>query len=184
MRTWMRSRIGPPGEPGLIASSSCRSEASRLSACWYSADGSEDWLCSVTTSAALRAHARTGRLPELRIHFLEVVAVHEHLARLAAHALRDEPFRFHHVDQTGRTAEPDPHLALEIRNGRLAGADDDPCRLVVQLVLVELETARPRLLVVRGNRVVEDRLSLLPQEAREPCALLFADIRPVKPDTA
>src|SRR6187401_2641585 len=107
MRTWMRSRMGLPGEPGLIASSSCRSEASRLSACWYSADGSEDWLCSVTTSAALRAHARTGVrlkpdttwLPELRIHFLEVVAIHEHLARFAADARRHEPFRFHHVDQ-------------------------------------------------------------------------------------
>ena len=45
-------------------------------------------------------------LPQLGVDFLEVVLVHQDLA-LAAGRLRDDAFRFHHVDETRSAAEAD-----------------------------------------------------------------------------
>src|SRR6185503_2743552 len=170
MSTRIRSRTTPPDAPGLAVSISWRSTASRRSACWYSVAGSDDWLCSVATTAVSSAHtmpalapglperlngvpagaparpAAAGGcgatlLPKLRIHFLEVTAVDKHLAGLAANARRHQPLCFHHVHQAGGAAEPDAHLPLQIRDRGLAGAHDDPRGLVVELVLLELEPA-------------------------------------------
>src|SRR5688572_29992811 len=87
----------------------------------------------------------TRGLSELCIDFLEVPAIDQHLARLAAGAGRDESFGLHHVHEPRRAAEPNPHLALQIRDGRLARADDDARGLVVELVLLVLDAARPGL---------------------------------------
>src|SRR4029077_15015324 len=105
-------------------------------------------------------------------------------ARFAACTGRDEPFGLHHVHETRGAAEPDPQLPLEIRDRRLAAADDDARGFVVEVVLLELRAFRSRLLVLCRDRVVEDRFALLAKEAREPRALLLRDIRPVKPDAA
>ena len=42
-------------------------------------------------------------LPKLRIHFLEVLAAHQHFARLAAGGGRDEALGLHHVNQASGT---------------------------------------------------------------------------------
>src|SRR5688572_3166134 len=105
-------------------------------------------------ASRVRLKADTTALTALCIDFLEVPAIDQHLARLAAGAGRHESFSLHHVHEPCGAAESKPHLALQICNGRLAGADDDACRLVVELVLLELDAARPGFLFLRGDRVV------------------------------
>src|SRR5437867_7859260 len=122
------------------------------------------------------------RLPQLRIDLLEIPLVDQHLARLAAGARRNKSFGFHHVHEPRGAAEADAKLALQIRDGHLPAADDDARGLVVEIVLLELEGAGSGLLFLRGDRVVEDRLTLLAQKAREPGALLLRDVRPVQAD--
>jgi hypothetical protein len=75
------------------------------------------------------------RLPQLRVHFVEVVLVHEDLAGLAASARRHRPFGLHHVHQARGTAETDSQPALQIRDGRLSALHDDAGRFVVELVV-------------------------------------------------
>src|SRR6185503_20796812 len=124
---------------------------------------------SATEATTRAAHT----LPKLRIHLLEVARVHEHFARLAAGAGRDQPLGLHHVHQPRCPAEPDPQLPLQIRDGRLAGADDDARRFIVEFVLLELDTRGTAFLVLGRDRVIEDRLALLAQEAGQPGALLL-----------
>ena len=107
-------------------------------------DGATPIATAATASTTI---ARRVRLAKLRIHFLEVLASDEHLARLAAGRGRHQPFGFHHVDQPRGPAEADAHLALQVRNRRLAGLHDDARGLVVELVLLELDAVRAGLLV-------------------------------------
>src|SRR5262245_4057950 len=62
---------------------------------------------------------------KLRVDFLEIALVHQHLARLAADGWRDESFHFHHVDEPCGAAESDPQPALQVRDRRLSARDDD-----------------------------------------------------------
>src|SRR5512138_920993 len=115
-------------------------------------------VCAASGVAADSSSATTTALAKLRIDFLEIRAIDEYLARLATGARGHEPLRFHHVDEASGAAESDPQLALQVRNRHLSAADDDARGFVVQIVLLELETAGPRgLLFVFGDRVVEHR---------------------------
>src|SRR5690349_8465986 len=58
---------------------------------------------SHTAIAAMVTRARA--LAKLRIHFLEILAADEHLARLSATRRRDQAFGLHHVNQARRAAE-------------------------------------------------------------------------------
>src|SRR5215218_919640 len=89
----------------------------------------------------------TSALPQLRIHFLEVAAVDQHLARLTAGAGRHEPFGFHHVNESRGAAEADAQTPLQVRDRRLSAGDHDARGLVVELVLVEVEAAGAGLLL-------------------------------------
>src|SRR2546423_8898487 len=90
-----RSSRGVAGVRAVRESISARSVVSRASASLSSFGTFELWAKAV---AAPRQIADTTRvLAQLRIDLLEVAAIDEHLARLAARAWRDEPFRFHHV---------------------------------------------------------------------------------------
>src|SRR5438445_7783834 len=53
---------------------------------------------SAATPAANKIDAATSSA-QLRIDFIEVVLVHQHLTRLSAGGRRDEPFHLHHVDE-------------------------------------------------------------------------------------
>src|SRR5213075_2886389 len=76
-----------------------------------------------TAPAITIAHApRAAALPELRIHFLEVALVHQHLASLASRARRHDPIHLHHVDEPRGAAESDPQAPLQVRDRRLAAA--------------------------------------------------------------
>src|SRR4051812_2806160 len=119
------------------------------------------------------------RSAQLRVDLVEVVLFHEHFASLTASRARHQPFGFHHVDEPGRAAEPDPQPPLQVRDRRLAARDDDPRRLVIQVVLLELEI-RTGSLVILGDGLVVGRLALFAQEAGEARALLFGDIRAVQ----
>src|SRR3954469_7656022 len=165
--------------PAFRVSMSWRSPASRVSSSFNSRVAFEG--CADTLAAMART---TMALAQLRIHLLEVAAVDQHLAWLAAAARGDEPFGFHHVHEARCAAETDAELPLQMRNGGLAAADDDARRLVVEVVLLEFESAHPALLILGRDGVVEDRLALLAQEAGEPRALLFGDVGAVKPDAA
>src|SRR5215204_7472688 len=94
------------------------------------------------------------RLSNLRIHFFEVILLHEHLARLPAGGRRHEAVHFHHVDKTRRAAEPDAQPSLQVRDRRLAARHHDARGFVVQLVLVELHVLLRRLLVCGDGGVV------------------------------
>ena len=61
--------------------------------------------------------------------------------------------------------------------------DDDARRLVVEVVLLDLDAVGRRLLL-GGDRLVVGRLALLAQEAGEPRALLLGDVRAVQADEA
>src|SRR5688500_4658827 len=143
--TRMRRSSGSDGLFDAWLSSSFRSAASRVIASAYSApacvgcarsSGVASAISSATPAASPRKPRASVHLPELRIDFLEVAPVDQHLARLAAGAGRDDPFGLHHVDQTRGAAEPDAHLALQIGDRRLAAADDNARRFVVELVLL------------------------------------------------
>src|SRR5437762_3702 len=101
--------------------------------------------------------SRTLRLPQLRIDFLEIAAIDEHLARLAAGARRHEPLGFHHVHEPRGAAEANPQLPLQIRDRRLSAAHDNTRGLVVELVLLELKALGTSLVVLGRDRLVEDR---------------------------
>src|SRR5881628_1363238 len=89
------------------------------------------------------------RLAQLRIYLLEIPFIDQHLARLAAGARRNKSFGFHHVHEPRGAAEADAKLALQIRDGHLPAADDDARGLVVEVVLLELETGGSGFLVLR-----------------------------------
>ena len=90
---------------------------------------------------------------------------------------------FHHVDEPGGAAESHPQLSLEVRDRGLPGVDDDPGGLVIELVLVEFKAVGPGLVVLSRDRLIEHRLALLAQEARESRALLLGDVRSVESNT-
>src|SRR5688572_22369408 len=125
-------------------------------------------LCAVSTTPrtpAASASAVSSVLAELRIHFLEVASIDEDLTGLAPGPRRHEPLGLHHVDEPRGAAEADAEPSLQKRNRGLAAANDDASRLVVQIVLLKVNTAGSSLLVLRGNRIVEHGLTLLAQEA-------------------
>src|SRR5207248_2738590 len=77
-----------------------------------------------TIAARIRYFIET-RLSKLRIHFVEVFLLDEHLARLAAHRGRYQPVHLHHVDQPRGAAEADPQPALQVRDRGLAAGHHD-----------------------------------------------------------
>src|SRR5439155_22322994 len=135
-----------------------------------------------TATPATRIEAATSSA-QLRINFVEVLLVHQHLPRLSAGGRRDEPFHLHHVDEPSGAAEADPEPPLQVRDGRLAALHDDAGGLVVEIVLFHFDRVGRRLFL-GGNRLVVRRLALLAEKAREPRALLLGDIRTVEPDEA
>src|SRR5262249_29634996 len=88
----------------------------------------------------------------------------------------------HHVDQPSGAAEADAQLPLQVRDRDLAAADNDACGLVVEIVLLELQTVRGRLFVFRRDRIVEDWLALFAEKTRQSRALLLRDVRAMEPD--
>src|SRR6266851_7386857 len=138
-------------------------------------------MMHVAVTSAARIRCFIGNcLSKLRIHFVEVFLLDEHLARLAARRRRDEPVHLHHVHESRGAAEADSQPALQVRDRRLAARHDDARRFVVQLVLLELGVFLCVALFVRGDGGVVCRLALLPQEARQAGALLLGDVRPVQ----
>src|SRR6476659_524367 len=133
---------------GRPASSAVRAACSRPCARVYS-----DFavVCAAADADAARATARVSvmirrivrlRLPELSIHFFEVVFRDEHLAGLAAGRSGDQPVGFHHVHKPRRPAEADAQPPLEVRDGGLAALYDDARGFVIEIVLLELECSR------------------------------------------
>src|SRR5262245_21365504 len=120
----------------------------------FCAAAREARLASDAPAQATRS--ATSALPKLRINLLEVVAVDQHLARFSARTRRHEPLGLHHVDEPGCAAEPNPELALQVRDRRLPGTDDNPRRLIVEIVLFELEALGSALVVLSGDRFVVD----------------------------
>src|SRR6187455_635267 len=153
---------------GCPASSAVRAACSRLCARAYS---DLAVVCAAADADAARATARVSvmsrriirlRLPELSIHFFEVVFRDEHLAGLAASGSGDQPVGFHHVHQPCGPAEADAQPPLQVRDRGLAALHDDAGRFIIEIVLLELE--RSRGLLLGGDQLVEDRLALLAQE--------------------
>src|SRR5262245_21197733 len=162
-----------------LRSTLSRSIASEYNRCDCDDCASSAGIAEPSTSAAAT------HLPKLRIDFLEVRTIDQHLARFATRAGRDESFGLHHVDQTSRAAESDAQLPLQVRDRHLAAADDDPCGLVVEIVLLEFHPAGAAgLLVLLSDRVVEHRFPLLAEKAGQPRALLLGDVGPVQTDRA
>jgi hypothetical protein len=69
---------------------------------------------------------------------LEVVLIDQDFT-LAARGRGDHAFGLHHIDKACGAAEADPQPALQVRNGGLAGRDDNARGLVVEVVALELE---------------------------------------------
>src|SRR5687768_2379598 len=122
--------------------------------------------------------APTQYLAKLGIDFIEIRLVHQHFTRFAASAWRDQAIHLHHVHETRGPAEADPEPPLQIRNRRLPTRDDDTRGFVVEIVLFHLDAIEAFLL--GGDGRVVDGLALFAQEAREPRALLFRDVRAVQ----
>ena len=110
-------------------------------------------------------------LPRCGVDFLEVVLVDQDFA-LAAGGWRHNAFNFHHVDESGRAAEPHPQAPLQVRDRRLPARDDDAGGLVLQVVFLELELLARGLFLGRDGGVGH-RLALFSEEAAEPGGLLF-----------
>src|SRR5262245_36551101 len=169
-RTRARSSRGLAGEPAPCASISFRSVVSRFTASRNNAvafDPCADVVAVRPKQIAAITMVRLQPAPtdnhtstKLGIDFFKVVLVYQHLARLSAGAGRDEPFCFHHVHQAGGAAEADAQFPLQIRDRHLAAADNDARGLVIEIVLLELQALRGRLLVFSRDRIVEDRLTL------------------------
>src|SRR5262245_24565802 len=163
-----------------------RTACSLASASAYNAGAGSAAAPDVATQAATttinpirRLRIRSIRSAELRVDFIEICRVDQHLARFSSRRRRYQAIDLHHVHESRRAAEADPQTALQVRNRRLTALDDDASGFVVEIVLFHLDAASDRF-VVGGNGLVVNGLALFAQEAGEPGALLFGDIRSVQ----
>ena len=145
-RRRLRRRRRAPRAPG--PSRGCTCHARRSAAC----AGAGAMTHAAVTSAARIRYLIGNRLSKLRIHFVEVFLLDEHLARLAARRGRDEAVHLHHVDEPRRAAEADPQPALQVRDRRLAARDDDARGLVVAARPCRTRMLLRAALFVRGDR--------------------------------